>query len=71
LLYAEQRDAVLKNIETAVSTLAKFDITGWPEDWDFDYRYGTVQWSHIVGVLMTAILLNRGAPFWFERLKDT
>jgi hypothetical protein len=29
-----------------------------------------IQWGHILGVLMTGILLSLGAPFWFEQLKN-
>jgi hypothetical protein len=29
-----------------------------------------VQWGNVIGVLVTAILLSFGAPFWFERLKN-
>jgi hypothetical protein len=27
-------------------------------------------WQNIIGVLITAILLSLGAPFWFDRLRD-
>ena len=29
-----------------------------------------MQWGNVIGVLVTAILLSFGAPFWFERLKN-
>ncbi len=47
----------------------EIDIDGWPEKWAFYYD-GSVQVRNIVGVLITAVLLSMGAPFWFERLKE-
>jgi hypothetical protein len=32
--------------------------------------YQAVHWNNILGVLITAILLSLGAPFWFEQLKN-
>ena len=29
-----------------------------------------IQWGHVLGVLITGILLSLGAPFWFEQLKN-
>jgi hypothetical protein len=29
-----------------------------------------IHWGHILGVLITGILLSLGAPFWFEQLKN-
>ncbi|MDT8301053.1 MAG: hypothetical protein RQ760_06170 [Sedimentisphaerales bacterium] len=51
-------------IEESVGALALFDITPWPEGWKF---YWNIQ--NILGVLMTAILIGLGAPFWFSTLK--
>jgi hypothetical protein len=31
---------------------------------------GAADWQNIIGVLITAILLTLGAPFWFDRLRD-
>ncbi|MDH3336784.1 MAG: hypothetical protein OER22_06920 [Gammaproteobacteria bacterium] len=33
----------------------------------FDFRH--VQYSNIIGVLITVVLLSMGAPFWFDMLK--
>lgn len=69
-LYAEQKEAALKQAEATISTLSKYNITGWPQGIEFYHKNKSVMWSNIVGVLMTAILLSFGAPFWFERLQD-
>ena len=69
-LYAEQKEAALKQAEAAISTLSKYDITGWPQGIVFYHKNGSIKWANIVGVLITAILLSFGAPFWFDRLQD-
>jgi hypothetical protein len=33
------------------------------------YNYWTPSWFHLVGILVTAVLLSLGAPFWFNILK--
>ena len=45
--------------------LAKFDITPWPEGWKFFRKP-----QNYVGLLITAIFLTFGAPFWYERLRQ-
>jgi hypothetical protein len=69
-MYAERRDAAMADAEKTMNSLATFNITGWPHNSAFYYGRGGIQWKNIIGVLVTAILLSFGAPFWFERLKD-
>lgn len=45
--------------------LGRFDITPWPHGWSY---YNNLQ--NCLGVVMTAIFLTFGAPFWYERLRD-
>ena len=45
------------------SRLAKFDVKPWKHGWAF-YQNS----SNLFGILITAILLSFGAPFWFEWL---
>ena len=59
-----------KEMAAAMGKLSKYDISGWPLGWKFYYKSGSVEWANLVGVLITAILLSFGAPFWFERLKE-
>ena len=37
------------------------DRRGWTHDW--------TTWCHIFGLLLTAIALLLGAPFWFHAIK--
>ena len=69
-LYAERRDAALKKAEAVMGKLSKYDISGWPQGKEFYFKDGSVEWSNVIGVLFTGILLSFGAPFWFERLKE-
>ena len=74
-LYTEQREAAVKAARDAGGMLARVDIAGWHEKWAFYFKNGTVRWGNVkwgnfIGVLMTAVLLTFGAPFWFERLKE-
>lgn len=39
------------------------------QELSFYYAAGQVNWQHVVGVLITAILLSFGAPFWYEQLR--
>lgn len=48
--------------------LARVDIAAWGEGWSFYWREGTPDFSNILGVLATAILLTFGAPFWYDTL---
>jgi hypothetical protein len=56
---------------------AKLDVFGiqfWKKGSDFyvDRSQGhwDLRWDAIIGVLLTAILLTFGAPFWFEQLRN-
>jgi hypothetical protein len=58
-------------------TAAKLDVFGiqfWNKGSDFyvDRSKGDwdLRWDAIIGVLLTAILLTFGAPFWFEQLRN-
>jgi hypothetical protein len=58
-------------------TAAKLDVFGiqfWKKGSDFyvDRSKGDwdLRWDAIIGVLLTAILLTFGAPFWFEQLRN-
>jgi hypothetical protein len=66
----EQKKVALREGEKAINALAKINIAGWPHGVAFYYTAGAVQWGNLIGVLVTAILLSFGAPFWFERLKN-
>jgi hypothetical protein len=76
--YSKLIDDFVKNDDTsstdttaaAVDKLAAFGISWWQYDMAF-YRDANGAWnvSIIIGVLITAILLTFGAPFWFEQLR--
>jgi hypothetical protein len=61
------------SLDAASSRLDVFGIQFWKkgdfyidtskDDWDW-------HWDAIIGVLLTAILLTFGAPFWFEQLRN-
>lgn len=77
--YAEIIDsATSQNMETAVATttgalntLDTFGIGLWGKGNAFYCSsLSGIQWRNIAGVLLTAILLSFGAPFWFEQLKN-
>jgi len=50
--------------EDQLGQLARIDIVPWPHGWSFYGRFGNV-----LGVLITALLLTLGAPFWFDAIK--
>ena len=63
-------DTAVANAGAAVDALEVIDIKLWGQG---DGFYGTLRdpkWQNIVGVLLTAILLTFGAPFWYEQLKN-
>ncbi len=45
--------------------LSAYDIVPWPKGWGY-----FACWKHVIGVLITAIFLSFGAPFWYERLRE-
>jgi len=55
----------------ARSRLDRFDVRFWPNEWAFYYsRNDGVRYGKFLGVLMTAVLLTFGAPFWFQMLQN-
>lgn len=72
----QDAEALEEDVNQKLTELAGIGLEWWP-DKSF-YRDGT-RWnvSNLIGVLMTAVLLSLGAPFWFEqlgrvvRLRDT
>lgn len=73
--YADSLDELyLDQVKTSVTRLAKLDIQPWGKGheyyWVVEGEDLKVFWKNILGVLMTAILLTLGAPFWFKALKN-
>lgn len=64
-LHSDQADAALQRARDLTRELAMFNISPWKHGWSFYSRPD--RW---VGVLITAILLTLGAPFWFETLRN-
>ncbi len=64
-LQNEASEASVKQVGYLADKLTAYDITPWA--YGFKY-YGNP--ANVVGVLMTAIFLAFGAPFWYERLRD-
>lgn len=56
----------------AEAQLTDYGITLWRQGAGFYYNseQSDIRWDRLFGVLVTAILLSLGAPFWFERLRD-
>lgn len=50
-----------------VDQLALFDFVVWPHDWSY-YHYTKV--NNWLGVLVSAVFISLGAPFWFNTLKN-
>jgi hypothetical protein len=75
--YAARLDDLVNNSIDAASTAAvqagqdlrKFDVVPWAYGSSFYYK-GGFEWRNIAGVLLTAILLTLGAPFWFNVLRN-
>jgi hypothetical protein len=57
--------AAITTATASVDSLGMIDIRPWGQGGDFYGKPGNV-----IGVLLTAILLSFGAPFWFEQLKN-
>lgn len=54
------------DVQQARVRLQEFGVTGyplWPEKWE-------CTWAKVPGVLLSAILLSLGAPFWYNALKN-
>jgi hypothetical protein len=60
--------------DAAASKLDVFGIEFWSKGSDYYVDRSTDDWDWhwdaIIGVLLTAILLTFGAPFWFEQLRN-
>ena len=64
-----QRDESLASARATLDQLSLINITPWRYGTEFYLRDGAVQLRNIFGVLLSAILLTLGAPFWFNTLK--
>ena len=64
-LYREQISVGIERYEKYNSELALIDIQPFANGRDF-YKNP----KHLLGMLITAIFLSFGAPFWFERLRE-
>jgi DNA repair exonuclease SbcCD ATPase subunit len=62
-MYQEEKEKSLKIAGDSLSALGLYDIKGWPNGGFY------CSGDNILGVLITAILLSFGAPFWFEQLQ--
>jgi hypothetical protein len=69
-LVAKERDPT-QSIDDATNKLAAFGITWWKGGWSYYYddEAKRVKAAALIGVLITALLLTFGAPFWFEQLR--
>jgi hypothetical protein len=64
-LHQKEIQQGLERYNQYTGQLALFDIRPFNYGWDY---YWNIQ--NILGMLMTAIFLTFGAPFWFERLRE-
>jgi len=71
-LQDERFDQGMRDLRVATEDLARFNIGLWNKGISFyDLREDTFRaMKNIIGVILTALLLSLGAPFWYERLKD-
>jgi len=69
-LLREQLGTSVEASRLAVSRLALFDIEPWAEGSSFYWIDGALRLNRIAGVLVTAIFLTFGAPFWFNQLRN-
>lgn len=66
LLYLEGFERAIQNTRKFTDSLARFDIGFWSQGWGY-YR-GNLE--NFFGVLVTAIFIALGAPFWFNTLQN-
>ena len=64
-LYLQGFERALQNTRELADSLARFDIGFWSQGWDYYRNIG-----NFVGVLVTAIFIAMGAPFWFNTLQN-
>jgi hypothetical protein len=57
-------------VRAVTDVLGRLNINPWQYGPEFYYEDGTFQLKNIIGVLITAIFLTFGAPFWFSRLQE-
>ena len=69
-LYKKQEEAAIKKAEESIDKLDRFNIAAWPYGMKFYRDEQGIKWGNIAGVLITAIFLTFGAPFWFSRLQE-
>ena len=63
--------SAIDSADDAVNKLSTFGISWWQYGTAYYYaRNGGLNFSIVIGVLITAILLTFGAPFWFEQLRN-
>jgi len=67
-LVGESRDVAVDEAKKAMSSLALLGIEPWGDP-QFYSGGGSIRWANLLGVLVTALLLSFGAPFWFDNLK--
>jgi hypothetical protein len=64
-LRKEAATAATEQLESLTGKLAAYDITPWASGRSFYAKP-----ANYIGVLMTAILISFGAPFWYDRLRE-
>jgi hypothetical protein len=64
-LRKEAATAAAEQLESLTGKLAAYDITPWASGRSFYAKP-----ANYIGVLMTAILISFGAPFWYDRLRE-
>jgi hypothetical protein len=65
MILSEVRKLAAANADKAVESLALIDITPLSRGWNY---YAKV--SNLFGMLMTAVLIGFGAPFWFNMMHN-
>lgn len=64
-LHEKAAKASGEQIGELTDRLSAYDIVPWPKNWEY-----FTCWKNVIGVLITAIFLSFGAPFWYERLRE-
>jgi hypothetical protein len=62
------RDLAVNSIQSLPNGQFQFHLVPDPYPHPF-YTYSTPSWLHLVGVMISSLLLSLGAPFWFNILK--